>query len=99
MIVVVKKDFTIEPIRLAGDIVITGKRSINGSLWFAHAYAGEGGACIATAMDVMPDRAVEALRMELTWLRDALIEACDDDVAPGCGGEDMMPIEADEEAA
>jgi len=101
--IVVNPNGTVDPIHI-GPIEVQLRRStapiMAESTWLALAYAPGSSNVVTHGWGSMPDDAVNAIRERLVELRDALVLACMDVASlPGCGGAEMMPLEADEEAA
>jgi len=101
--IVVNPNGTVEPIQI-GQIEVHVRRDLAAisprSAWHATAYAPGHPVYLASGFGPMPDDAVHEVQDRLVELRDALVLACMDLASvPGCGGAEMMGIEADEEAA
>lgn len=97
--IVVNPNGTVDPVYI-GPIEVIVRRNESAiwqrSAWHAVAYATGSPLIVADGFGPMPDDAVNAIRERLVELRDALVLACMDLASvPGCGGESMMPVEAE----
>lgn len=101
--IVINPNGEVDPVQI-GPIEVIVRRAADAlsprSAWMAVAYWPGSARVLVDGWGPMPDDAVREVQDRIVTLRDALVLACMDLASvPGCGGEEMMPIEADEEAA